>query len=167
MFAEELGGNTNRRKQEEQRRRRRQAKLQKKREELQKDEPEESLEKVNIPAVDSPLNPSQSAPSEPAGSKPAAVSNALQLRAERQAKQKLDETARKIQSFYRMHHSNNIELTNLTKTLEKHFIDLEKLQLLLSKNNSHESYVPPTATITFSHAAKPAACQWSTHLESL
>jgi len=149
MFAEELGGNTNRRRQEEQRRRRRQAKLQKKKEETEKARPESLQEKPDVvPQAIAQPKPPPSTPSESADSKPTVVSNALQLRAERQAKQKLDKSARKLQSFYRMHRSNSKLLQTITKTLEKHITDLEKLQLLLNKNSSRRTYVPPTATST-------------------
>ncbi|KAL3945619.1 MAG: hypothetical protein SGBAC_000275 [Bacillariaceae sp.] len=149
MFAEELGGNSNRRKQEEQRRRRRQAKLQKRKDETEKARPKTLQKKPDViaPVVAEP-KPPPSTPSSSADSKPTAVSNALQLRAERQAKQKLDKSALKLQSFYRMYRSNSKLLQSVTKTLEKHIADLEKLQLLLSKSTEEKVYVPSTATST-------------------
>lgn len=149
MFAEEVGGNANRRRQEEQRRRRRKLKQQQQKKDADKTQakpvPGKGEESLLIQKIEAVLDiPSESS----AESRPSAVSNALQLRAERQEKQKYEKSARKIQSLYRSYISNATQLKNQSDALEKNLGDLAKLKLLLKEKANSESYVFPPATAT-------------------
>eukprot|EP00980_Cylindrotheca_fusiformis_P001483 scaffold345_cov134-Cylindrotheca_fusiformis.AAC.94 len=147
MFAEEIGGNTTRRKQEEQRRRRRQLKEQKQRE-ANKAHTKPIPGKVEPTPVVPKFEPVHSISPESVENKPSAVSNALQLRAERQESQKYVNSARKIQSFYHAHRSNSRLLKEQSDALEKNLTDLKKLKLLLDEKASTGPYIFPPATAT-------------------
>lgn len=177
MFADEVGGSRAKKRQEEAKARRKQLKLEQQRKVQQEKQAEQRNEPLQQNSVQveattvtintaataaATLSSSNEAPSissmsvttlrDESTNKNNADKSAVQIANEqRQARhhaQKMTVAAKKIQSMYRTHRSNNLLIDQQARLLDQRLQDLLTLRTILADKGATKNYVPPPATCT-------------------